>query len=91
MYSFLNPSFTCFVNCRVEVSDQEDGVQWLTDNGLCDGRVGVYGWSYGGYMSASLLCRSSMFTAAVAGAPGACHGKRSAPVFSSHDLLLATH
>ena len=54
---------------RVEVSDQEDGVQLLIDNGLCDGRVGVYGWSYGGYMSLSLLCRSSMFTAAVAGAP----------------------
>ena len=58
---------------RVEVSDQEDGVRYLIEQGWCDAaRVGVYGWSYGGYMALSLLFRSSMFTSAVSGAPGVC-------------------
>ena len=37
----------------VEVQDQVDGVRWLVAQGLADPeRVGIYGWSYGGYMSA---------------------------------------
>ena len=55
----------------VEVADQVDGVRWLVKQGLTDpARVGIYGWSYGGYMAAMCLARAAdTFHAAVAGAP----------------------
>lgn len=54
-----------------EVDDQVDGVHWLVEQGLADPkRVGIYGWSYGGYMSAMCLARApETFACAVAGAP----------------------
>jgi len=56
---------------RVEVEDQVTGVQWLTAQGLADAdRVGIYGWSYGGYMALMCLARApETFKVAVAGAP----------------------
>jgi dipeptidyl-peptidase-4 len=56
---------------NLEVRDQVDGVNWLVAQGLADaGRVGIYGWSYGGYMAAMCLARApETFSAAVAGAP----------------------
>ncbi len=56
---------------NVEVRDQVDGVRWLVTRGLADpARVGIYGWSYGGYMSAISLARApETFKVAVAGAP----------------------
>src|SRR5579883_1569222 len=55
----------------VEVDDQVDGVRWLVEQGLTDPeRVGITGWSYGGYMT--LMCAAKaaeMFKVAVAGAP----------------------
>ena len=55
----------------LEVEDQVDGVRWLVEQGLADPqRVGIYGWSYGGYLSAMCLARApETFQAAVAGAP----------------------
>lgn len=55
----------------VEVDDQVDGVRWLVAQGLTDpARVGIYGWSYGGYMAAMCLGRApEVFSVAVAGAP----------------------
>ena len=55
----------------VEVRDQVDGVRWLIAQGLADpDRVGVYGWSYGGYMTLMCLCRApDVFRMGVAGAP----------------------
>ncbi|VAW34793.1 Dipeptidyl peptidase IV [hydrothermal vent metagenome] len=55
----------------VEVADQVDGVRWLVAQGLTDAaRVGIYGWSYGGYMATICLARAAdTFQAAVAGAP----------------------
>ncbi len=55
----------------VEVRDQVEGVQWLVGKGLTDPKnVGMYGWSYGGYMSAMSLARApEVFKATVAGAP----------------------
>ncbi len=55
----------------IEVQDQVDGVRWLVEQGLADPeRVGIYGWSYGGYLSAMCLAQApDTFKVAVAGAP----------------------
>jgi len=55
----------------IELRDQVDGVRHLQDRGLVDGdRVGIYGWSYGGYLTLMGLCRApEVFKAGVAGAP----------------------
>lgn len=55
----------------IEVEDQVDGVRWLVAQGLADAkRVGVCGWSYGGYMSLMCLARAAdTFHVAVSGAP----------------------
>lgn len=55
----------------LEVQDQVAGVQALAKTLHGDmSRVGVYGWSYGGYMAIMCLLRASKtFKAAVAGAP----------------------
>ncbi len=55
----------------IEVRDQVDGVRWLAAQGIGDAaRVGIYGWSYGGYMALMCLARApETFHAAVAGAP----------------------
>ena len=54
-----------------EVEDQVDGVNWLVSQGFTDPtRVGMFGWSGGGYMSALCLARApETFKVAVAGAP----------------------
>ena len=55
----------------VEVRDQVEGVRWLGTRGFADlSRVGIYGWSYGGYMTLMALLKApELFTAGVAGAP----------------------
>jgi dipeptidyl-peptidase-4 len=55
----------------VEVEDQLQGVAWLKEQPFVDpARVGVYGWSYGGYMALMLLGQSpGTFKAGIAGAP----------------------
>lgn len=55
----------------LEVQDQVDGVNWLIEQGLAmKGRVGIYGWSYGGYMACMCLARApETFQVAIAGAP----------------------
>ena len=56
---------------HVEVDDQLAGVRWAVEEGLADpSRVGIYGWSYGGYMTLMCLARApEVFRAGVAGAP----------------------
>ena len=56
---------------RIEVADQVAGVRWLGQQPYADrGRVGIYGWSYGGYMTCMALLRApDVFTVGVAGAP----------------------
>ncbi|MBV1860640.1 MAG: S9 family peptidase, partial [Nannocystaceae bacterium] len=56
---------------NLEVQDQVDGVAWLVEQGLTQPEhVGIYGWSYGGYMSAMALARApETFKVGIAGAP----------------------
>ncbi|EGZ23976.1 hypothetical protein PHYSODRAFT_541581 [Phytophthora sojae] len=55
----------------VEILDQQDAVRKLVAEGITiEDRVGIYGWSYGGYMSAiSLMKAPETFKLAIAGAP----------------------
>jgi dipeptidyl-peptidase-4 len=55
----------------VEVRDQVDGVNFAKSKGWVDGdRLGIYGWSYGGYMTLMCLLKApEVFKAGVAGAP----------------------
>ena len=55
----------------IEVDDQAAAVEQLVAEGLADAeRVGVYGWSYGGYMTVmSMLRRPDIFKVGVSGAP----------------------
>ena len=56
---------------QIEVQDQIDGVRWLGTLGFADiSRVGIYGWSYGGFMTLmALFTAPDVFKAGVAGAP----------------------
>ena len=56
---------------KVEVEDQSFVLNYLIEKGIVDKeRIGVYGWSYGGYMSLMCLAkRPDLFKAGVAGAP----------------------
>lgn len=56
---------------RLEVLDQVAAVEHLIVRGIADPkRVGIYGWSYGGYLAAMCLCRApDIFHVAIAGAP----------------------
>ncbi|CBJ31782.1 putative dipeptidyl peptidase IV [Ectocarpus siliculosus] len=67
-------AFEAWVKWRmggVEITDQEDCVHWAVKKGLADpARVGIYGWSYGGYATAMCLCKApNTFRVGVSGAP----------------------
>ena len=53
----------------VEVDDQVAAVRHFASLGLvAPGRVGIIGWSYGGYMAALCLCRAAnVFSCAISG------------------------
>jgi dipeptidyl-peptidase 4 len=55
----------------VEVKDQVLGATWLGSQSFVDPkRIGVWGWSYGGYMTLNLLFKApDVFRAGVSGAP----------------------
>ncbi|WP_313460947.1 S9 family peptidase [Stenotrophomonas sp.] len=59
------------VQGTVEVADQLKGVAWLKQQPWVDpARIGVRGWSNGGYMTLMLLAKASdQYTCGVAGAP----------------------
>jgi dipeptidyl-peptidase 4 len=55
---------------KVEVTDQLRGVEFLKTLPFVDPqRIGIMGWSYGGYMTLMALTTSDAFKAGVAGAP----------------------
>jgi dipeptidyl-peptidase-4 len=56
---------------EVEVADQILGAHWLASQPFVDpSRIGVWGWSYGGYMTLMLMFKApEVFKAGVSGAP----------------------
>jgi dipeptidyl-peptidase-4 len=56
---------------QVEVTDQVQGARWLGTQSFIDpARIGVWGWSYGGYMTLMLMFKApDVFRAGVSGAP----------------------
>ena len=53
-----------------ELADVEDGLQWLKKQPWVDGtRIGISGWSFGGFMAANALTRSTSFAMGIAGGP----------------------
>ena len=54
-----------------EMADQLDGLAWLKSQSWCDStRVGVHGWSFGGFMTTSLMTRTpGKYKVGVAGGP----------------------
>ena len=56
---------------QVEMADQMEGMKWLMSHEWVDkDRIGVHGWSYGGFMTISLITNyPDIFKVAVAGGP----------------------
>ncbi len=54
-----------------ELADQKEGIQYLISQGFVDAkRIGLYGWSYGGYMTLyTVMNAPGLIKAAIAGAP----------------------
>ena len=53
-----------------DFKDVMAGVDWAIANGIADpNRLGIGGWSYGGYMAAWAVTQTTRFKAAVSGAP----------------------
>jgi dipeptidyl-peptidase 4 len=54
-----------------ELADQQEGIRYLIAQGFVDpARIGLYGWSYGGYMTMYTVTNApGLIKAAVAGAP----------------------
>lgn len=70
---FRGEAFDTAINGRlgkIEIEDQLRGVDFLKTQPYVDGdRIGIMGWSYGGYMTLKALTTTSAFKAGVAGAP----------------------
>lgn len=70
--SHYGPAFARANSARAGELETEDilsGIDHLIDRGIADGqRLGLAGWSYGGYLSALLIGRTDRFRAAVWGA-----------------------
>jgi dipeptidyl-peptidase-4 len=56
---------------QVELEDQLRGVEYLVKEwGIDPARIGIYGWSYGGYLTLKAMTKAaSVFCVGVAGAP----------------------
>jgi len=53
---------------ELELRDIEDGLTWLKGQAYVDGsRIGIWGWSYGGFMTSYALTHSTSFKIGIAG------------------------
>lgn len=66
---FENPLYRAMG--RPETDDQAMGAQWLASQSFVDeNRIGVYGWSYGGFMTLHMLLQKpELYAGGIAGAP----------------------
>jgi dipeptidyl-peptidase-4 len=67
----LESTWTIYKNFgELELSDIEDGISYLKAQPYVDGsRIGINGWSFGGYMTAYALTHSQSFKIGISGAP----------------------
>ncbi|MBK6797757.1 MAG: S9 family peptidase [Acidobacteria bacterium] len=67
----LESAWTIYKNFgELELRDIEDGISYLKSQPWVDGsRIGINGWSFGGYMTAYALTHSTSFKVGIAGAP----------------------
>ncbi len=55
---------------ELELRDLEDGVAWLKTQSYVDpARIGLWGWSFGGFMTSYAMTHSATFKVGIAGAP----------------------
>ena len=55
---------------ETELADIEDGIAWLRRQPFVDpDRIGIEGWSYGGFMTSYALTHSKSFAMGISGAP----------------------
>jgi dipeptidyl-peptidase-4 len=67
----IEPTWAAYQNLgELELRDLEDGVAWLKTQSYVDrDRIGLWGWSYGGFMTAYALTHSTTFKIGMSGAP----------------------
>jgi len=67
----MKSTYPIFRNlAELELRDLEDGIAWLKQQSYVDSnRIGLWGWSYGGYMTAYALTHSKTFKIGISGAP----------------------
>ncbi|HEY6118322.1 MAG TPA: prolyl oligopeptidase family serine peptidase, partial [Pyrinomonadaceae bacterium] len=65
----IEPTWPVYKNFgELELSDLEDGLTWLKSQPYVDAsRIGIWGWSYGGYMTSYALTHSTSFKVGIAG------------------------
>lgn len=55
---------------QIEVTDQSTGAEWLKSQDFVDpDKMGIFGWSYGGYMTLHMLAQTDHYASGVSGAP----------------------
>ena len=54
----------------LELKDLEDSINWLSGQRYVErDRIGIWGWSFGGYLAAYAMTHSTLFRIGIAGAP----------------------
>ncbi|HXG90845.1 MAG TPA: S9 family peptidase [Blastocatellia bacterium] len=65
----IEPTWQIYGNFGpLELRDLEDGIEWLKSQPYVDGsRIGLWGWSFGGFMTSYALTHSKSFKLGIAG------------------------
>ncbi|HSS19259.1 MAG TPA: S9 family peptidase [Pyrinomonadaceae bacterium] len=76
---------------KLELRDLEDGIAWLKTQPYVDGdRIGLWGWSYGGFMTSYALTHSKTFKIGISG--GTVGDQRTYDsIYSERYLLTPQH